>query len=130
MAPAVLLIEWLLFSKTASAHVIAAIALVCTGVGLSTLTDLSMGASGRGLAVGAAAILATAMYQVICSTCADGSSAARATGLRHAIADSTSKFNTGTTLVQHKLLPRLVSTLTKGLARLRLLHRPARRHPQ
>lgn len=59
-----LLIEWLLFAKTASARVVAAIAVVCTGVGLSTLTDLSMGASGRGLSIGAAAVAATALYQV------------------------------------------------------------------
>ena len=64
VAPAVLLIEWLLFRKAASQRVMAAIALVCTGVGLSTLTDASMGAGGGGLAVGAAAVAVTALYQV------------------------------------------------------------------
>lgn len=64
VAPAVLVIEFLLFRKTAALRVMAAIALVCVGVGLSTLTDVKMGTSSRGLAVGAAAVAATALYQI------------------------------------------------------------------
>lgn len=67
VAPAVLVIEFLLFRKTAAPRVMAAIALVCLGVGLSTLTDVKMGTSSRGLAVGAAAVAATALYQVPCA---------------------------------------------------------------
>lgn len=65
VAPAVLLIEFLLFRKSASPRIVAAIALVCAGVGLSTLTDVKVGTSGQGLAVGAAAVGATALYQVL-----------------------------------------------------------------
>lgn len=65
VAPAVLVIEFVLFGRTASLRVVAAILLVCAGVGLSTLTDVSLGTTGRGLAVGAAAVAATAMYQVL-----------------------------------------------------------------
>lgn len=68
VAPAVLVIEFLLFQKTASLRVVAAIALVCAGVGLSTLTDVKLGTSVQGLAVGAVAVGATALYQVG-STC-------------------------------------------------------------
>ena len=66
VAPAVLLMEWFLFAKTASAHVVAAIVFVCTGVGLATVSDFGIGTSSRGLAVGAAAVGATALYQVLC----------------------------------------------------------------
>ena len=64
VAPAVLVIEFVLFGRTAPLRVVAAILLVCAGVGLSTLTDVSLGTTGRGLAVGAAAVAATALYQV------------------------------------------------------------------
>ncbi len=65
MAPAVLAIEYVLFQKTASLRVIAAIALVCLGVTAATVTDERVGTSGFvGLVVGAGAVGATALYQV------------------------------------------------------------------
>ena len=65
VAPAVLAIEFVLFRRTASARVIAAIALVCLGVTAATVTDERVGTSGFvGLLVGAGAVGATALYQV------------------------------------------------------------------
>ena len=66
VAPAVLGIEYVLFRKTASLRVMASIALVCLGVAAATVTDEQVGTSGvGGLLVGAGAVGATALYQVL-----------------------------------------------------------------
>ena len=65
VAPAVLFLEFILFRKRASGRVIAAIALVCVGVGGATVTERQVGTSAMGLLTGAAAVGATALYQVL-----------------------------------------------------------------
>lgn len=64
VAPAVLILEWLMLGRTVSGRIMAAIAVVCAGVGASTVTDPHVTTSVGGLAVGAAAIVATALFQV------------------------------------------------------------------
>ena len=59
-----LLLEWVLLGRTVSGRVMAAIAVVCAGVGVSTVTDPHITASIGGVAIGAAAIAATALFQV------------------------------------------------------------------
>jgi hypothetical protein len=60
----VLLAEAVLFGKRASRKVVAAIVVVCAGVGLSTVTDTQMGSNALGWGVGGGAVLSTAMYQI------------------------------------------------------------------
>lgn len=62
--PTLIVIEILLFGKWPSRRVLAAVVLVCLGVALATVTDRGISTNLIGLAVGLAAILVTAMYQV------------------------------------------------------------------
>ena len=50
--------------ECANAQVVAAIAVVCLGVALSTVTDNQMGSNMLGLGVGAGAVISTAAYQI------------------------------------------------------------------
>ena len=61
---AVLVAEAVFFGKRATRKVVAAIVLVCVGVGLSTVTDTQMGSNMAGWLVGLGAIGATAAYQI------------------------------------------------------------------
>lgn len=63
-----LLAEFAFFGKRASRKVVASIALVCLGVGLSTITDTQMGSNASGWLVGLGAITATAAYQIWAGT--------------------------------------------------------------
>ena len=56
----VLLAEAIFFGKRASRKVVAAIVVVCAGVGLSTVTDTQMGSNVVGWAVGGGAVLSLA----------------------------------------------------------------------
>ena len=60
----VLLAEAIFFGKRATRKVVAAIVVVCCGVGLSTVTDTQMGSNMVGWAVGGGAVLSTALYQI------------------------------------------------------------------
>lgn len=64
VAPAVLAIEAGYYGKRASSNVVASIALVCTGVGLATVTDPQISSNLWGLTAGFGSIAATALYQI------------------------------------------------------------------
>ncbi|KAK9830364.1 hypothetical protein WJX72_011308 [[Myrmecia] bisecta] len=68
VAPAVLVAEAVFFGKQASRRVVAAIVLVCLGVGLATITDTQIGSSAAGLLAGLGAVCATALYQIWAGT--------------------------------------------------------------
>lgn len=68
VAPAVLGIEAAFFGKRASRKIIAAVLVVCLGVGLATVTDTQVGANAIGLLVGLGAISSTSMYQILAGT--------------------------------------------------------------
>ena len=68
VAPAVLVIEALWFRRRASAPVIAAVAVVCLGVGVCMVTDTHADVDLVGAAVGVGAVGSTALYQVQCQT--------------------------------------------------------------
>lgn len=62
--PTLIGIEIALFGKYPSQKTLMAVALVCSGVALATVTDQGLTTSFMGLLVGTAAIVVTAMYQV------------------------------------------------------------------
>ena len=62
--PTLIGIEMALFGKFPSQKTLMAVALVCFGVALATVTDHGLTTSSLGLLVGISAILVTAMYQV------------------------------------------------------------------
>ena len=62
--PTLIGIEMALFGKFPSQKTLMAVALVCFGVALATVTDHGVTTSSLGLLVGISAILVTAMYQV------------------------------------------------------------------
>lgn len=64
VAPAVLAIEAVVYGKRASSKVAAAVAVVCLGVGLATVTDPQISSNLMGLLVGFGSVLATALYQI------------------------------------------------------------------
>jgi solute carrier family 35 protein E3 len=64
VAPTVLAIEFFAYGKRASRGVVAAVAVVCGGVGLATVTDPEISSNAVGLAVGAGSVAATALYQI------------------------------------------------------------------
>jgi len=64
VAPAVLVIEYMLFRKTASTKVLLSVAVVCCGIGVATVTDTQVSANSLGLLIGLSAIMSTASYQV------------------------------------------------------------------
>lgn len=64
IAPVVLILEVVLLGKRVTAKVTASVVMVCMGVALATVTDKSILSSIPGLAVGFAAVLVTAMYQI------------------------------------------------------------------
>jgi solute carrier family 35 protein E3 len=64
VAPAVLAIDAVYYGKRASARVMAAVAVVCLGVGLATVTDPEISSNVAGLLVGFGSVGATALYQI------------------------------------------------------------------
>lgn len=64
VAPAVLVLEAIFFGKQVSAKVIMSVAVVCSGVGLATVTDSQVATHFFGLLVGLGAVASTAMYQI------------------------------------------------------------------
>lgn len=64
VAPAVLAIEALVYGRRASPAVGGAVALVCLGVGLATVTDPQIARGAAGLGAGFGSVAATAMYQI------------------------------------------------------------------
>lgn len=64
VAPAVLIIEYILFRKTASFRVLMSVAVVCLGIGVATVSDTQVSANSLGLLIGLSAIMSTACYQV------------------------------------------------------------------
>ena len=62
--PVLIAIETAFFNKFSSKQVLAAIALVCLGVALATVTHNAYKTSLNGMVVGVAAILVTAVYQI------------------------------------------------------------------
>lgn len=62
--PVLIAMEMAFFGKFPSKKVLAAVALVCIGVALATVTDGAYQTSLTGLVVGLAAILVTAIYQI------------------------------------------------------------------
>lgn len=64
VAPAVLAIEAVAYGKRASPAVGGAVALVCAGVGLATVTDPQIASNAAGLGAGFGSVAATAMYQI------------------------------------------------------------------
>lgn len=64
VAPAVLLIEYVLFRKTASTRVLLSVVVVCCGIGVATVSDTQVSANTLGLLIGLSAIISTASYQV------------------------------------------------------------------
>lgn len=62
--PTLIAIEIALFGKYPSQKTLMAVALVCFGVALATVTDQGLSTNFMGLLVGISAILVTAMYQV------------------------------------------------------------------
>ena len=64
VAPTVMFLELAAYRKVPSPRVVASVMLVCVGVGAATVTDSQMARNAKGLAIGLAATLVTAMYQV------------------------------------------------------------------
>lgn len=64
VAPAVLIIEYILYKKTASIRVLMTVVIVCLGIGVATVTDSQVSANIIGLLIGLSAIMSTACYQV------------------------------------------------------------------
>ena len=64
VAPAVLAIDAIVYKKRASGRVMAAVGVVCLGVGLATITDPEISSNFAGLLVGFGSVAATALYQI------------------------------------------------------------------
>lgn len=64
VAPTVMALELLMFRRVPPPRVVAAVGVVCAGVGLATVTDSKMISNLGGLAVGLAATLVTGLYQI------------------------------------------------------------------
>ena len=64
VAPAVLLVEYILYSRVPSVPVAASVMVVCIGVGFATLSELDGAKSLQGAMVGLGAVISTALYQV------------------------------------------------------------------
>ena len=64
VAPTVLVMELLFFHKVPPPRVVAAVALVCLGIGVATVSDTKLVKNLIGLFVGLAATVVTALYQV------------------------------------------------------------------
>lgn len=68
VAPTVLLLELLMFGTVPPPRVAAAVLVVCAGVAVATISDTHMVRNTTGIAVGMAATVMTALYQVRCQT--------------------------------------------------------------
>lgn len=64
VAPAVLAIEAIFYGKHTSPRIVAAVATVCWGIGLATVTDPQIVSNIGGLLIGLGSVIATAMYQI------------------------------------------------------------------
>jgi solute carrier family 35 protein E3 len=68
VAPTVMALDAALYRRVPTPRVAASVLLVCLGVAVATVTDTHMARNARGLAVGLAATLVTAMYQIWAGT--------------------------------------------------------------
>ena len=64
VAPTVIVLEFFMFARVPKAKVIAAVCVVCAGIGVATVTDSQMVRNMTGILVGLAATVMTALYQV------------------------------------------------------------------
>ncbi len=68
VAPTVLAIEALVYGRRPEPRVVASIVLVCAGIAVATVTDTKIMTNVVGMAVGVAATLVTALYQIWAGT--------------------------------------------------------------
>lgn len=64
VAPTVMLLELLFFKVVPPARVVASVFIVCLGIAIATITDAKLISNLLGLAVGLAATVVTALYQI------------------------------------------------------------------
>lgn len=64
VAPAVLLLEFVLLGHRVTVRVVASVAVVCIGVGICTVTDTQVGSNVVGMAIALASVASTALYQI------------------------------------------------------------------
>lgn len=64
ITPVVVLIEYVAYGKTVSREKMFAIALLMFGITIATVSDSQVSSNPLGLAVAAAAVLSSALYQV------------------------------------------------------------------
>ncbi|KXZ48558.1 hypothetical protein GPECTOR_27g729 [Gonium pectorale] len=64
IAPAVIVMEFLMFGKVQNFRIIMAVAVVCVGVGIAAVTDKVSISNVLGVIVGAASVIVTALYQI------------------------------------------------------------------
>ncbi|KXZ48916.1 hypothetical protein GPECTOR_24g205 [Gonium pectorale] len=64
VAPTVIALELLMFRRVPPARIVAAVALVCAGISVATLSDSQVASNLVGIAVGLGATLMTALYQI------------------------------------------------------------------
>eukprot|EP00879_Flechtneria_rotunda_P019748 GHRR01020752.1.p1 GENE.GHRR01020752.1~~GHRR01020752.1.p1 ORF type:complete len:315 (+),score=67.90 GHRR01020752.1:650-1594(+) len=64
VAPTVMFSELLFFKKVPTAKIVAAVMLICLGIGMATVTDGKLISNLPGLAIGFAATVVTALYQI------------------------------------------------------------------
>ncbi|PNH06400.1 Solute carrier family 35 member E3 [Tetrabaena socialis] len=64
VAPTVIGLELLMFRRVPPARIVAAVLVVCLGIGVATVTDSQMVSNVLGIGVGMGATLVTALYQI------------------------------------------------------------------
>jgi threonine/homoserine efflux transporter RhtA len=64
ITPVLVAIEWLAYSKPASARVLASVGVLLAGITLCTITDTQVASNPLGVLVAAGAVVVTALYQV------------------------------------------------------------------
>lgn len=64
VAPAILALELLMHRRVPPVRVVAAVGVVCVGIGFATVSELEGSSGLQGALVGGAAVLTTALYQV------------------------------------------------------------------
>lgn len=68
VAPTVLALELIMFGRVPKPKIVAAVAIVCLGIGLATVTDTKMLRNMSGILVGVGATVMTALYQIWAGT--------------------------------------------------------------
>jgi len=64
VAPTVMGLELLMFRRVPPRSVVAAVGVVCLGVGMATVADAGLGATAAGVLVGIGATIVTGLYQI------------------------------------------------------------------